>query len=527
MSFITRSKVARPVYLTLLPAEIDSIFSQLVASLGPLPLVETEEHRRLALEAEGGTDDGAQREQALALEGGKKKVETNFHHRINADGTYATENALTFASPRAVSDDSLNLRKLLLKGNYAVAVAIGAALAKLSVSTESSPSTAKNLRRAQSMLVITCLLRLGLSSFVPFKIDKDSYDRLVLFLRILSKPTERLEEALAFECRYALENYLGTYDPTKSNRILYADSKACNIDDSLSFRFAKPIKFPSPVSTSASASASASAPALHEWSRDTEQAIGAADPTEEKLYCSLSKVVQLSGFSDKIYAETYVTFSHSDVLLDILLVNQMDETLQNVSIDLSTSGDLKVSEKSPPITLAPQGFAIAKAGLKIHSTNNGLIFGCISFGVTDVETIVISTITIDVCEYIHPTVTNEPDFRRTWTTLEWENKINVPPIPGSTLKDVVGEILKGSKLECITPGYGISQTGDYLAANLYAQSLFGEEILANVCLERSSEIISGHLRLRSKTQGIAIALGDRITELVSKISRSLAPTQQI
>lgn len=53
---------------------------------------------------------------------------------------------------------------------------------------------------------------------------------------------------------------------------------------------------------------------------------------------------------------------------------------------------------------------------------------------------------------------------------------------------------------------------DFLSANLYARSLFGEDALANLSIEKTDAgTISGHVRIRSKTQGIALSLGDRIT----------------
>jgi len=39
----------------------------------------------------------------------------------------------------------------------------------------------------------------------------------------------------------------------------------------------------------------------------------------------------------------------------------------------------------------------------------------------------------------------------------------------------------------------------------------GEDALANICIEKTSGKIVGHLRIRSKTQGIALSLGDKIT----------------
>lgn len=52
----------------------------------------------------------------------------------------------------------------------------------------------------------------------------------------------------------------------------------------------------------------------------------------------------------------------------------------------------------------------------------------------------------------------------------------------------------------------------FLSANLYAKSVFGEEALVNVSIEKQTdEKLSGYIRIRSKTQGIALSLGDKIT----------------
>lgn len=53
-----------------------------------------------------------------------------------------------------------------------------------------------------------------------------------------------------------------------------------------------------------------------------------------------------------------------------------------------------------------------------------------------------------------------------------------------------------------------------MAANLYARSVFGEDALVNVSIEKKEDgdgKIGGYIRIRSKTQGIALSLGDRIT----------------
>ncbi|KAL6053953.1 coatomer subunit beta [Balamuthia mandrillaris] len=68
-------------------------------------------------------------------------------------------------------------------------------------------------------------------------------------------------------------------------------------------------------------------------------------------------------------------------------------------------------------------------------------------------------------------------------------------------------------MNCLTPLKGLHGECGFLSANLYAKSVFGEDALANVSLEQSSKTktIEGFIRIRSKTQGIALSLGDRIS----------------
>lgn len=55
----------------------------------------------------------------------------------------------------------------------------------------------------------------------------------------------------------------------------------------------------------------------------------------------------------------------------------------------------------------------------------------------------------------------------------------------------------------------------FLSANLHARSKFGEDALANISIEyqESTGRITGHVRIRSKGQGLALSMGDRVAEL--------------
>ena len=67
-------------------------------------------------------------------------------------------------------------------------------------------------------------------------------------------------------------------------------------------------------------------------------------------------------------------------------------------------------------------------------------------------------------------------------------------------------------MKCLTPPSATTGGCGFLAANLYARSVFGEDALVNVSIEqRGDSKIAGYIRIRSKTQGIALSLGDKIT----------------
>jgi len=158
------------------------------------------------------------------------------------------------------------------------------------------------------------------------------------------------------------------------------------------------------------------------------------------------------------------------------------------------------------------------------------------------ESIVLSELHVDILDYIERAWIGELAFRTMWSEFEWENKININTsitevgtflehimlntkmsIVGrsyKTLKDAKGK-KKDSKLtaedvaEMLREAVGIQklvETSSFVAVNLYAKSIFGEDALANISIEKLPDgKLTGSVRIRSRTQGIALSLGDRIT----------------
>lgn len=114
-------------------------------------------------------------------------------------------------------------------------------------------------------------------------------------------------------------------------------------------------------------------------------------------------------------------------------------------------------------------------------------------------------------DYIKPKTCSEISFRQMWDEFEWENRINATT-PIQDLREYLDFLLATTNMHCLTPLSSLQGECGFLAANLYAQSIFGEDALANVCLESGPDGggVIGHIRIRSKTQGIALALGEKV-----------------
>ena len=106
-----------------------------------------------------------------------------------------------------------------------------------------------------------------------------------------------------------------------------------------------------------------------------------------------------------------------------------------------------------------------------------------------------------------------------WADFEWENKVTVNTNI-TALPEFVAHVAKVTNMRVLTPispptaAAVATETGaaHFLAANLYARSIFGEDALVNVSVENKPDgSIKGHIRIRAKTQGVALSLGDRIT----------------
>merc|ERR1711953_658097 len=374
----------------------------------------------------------------------------------------------------------------------------------------------QNRFTAECMLIIASILRLGTSGLPDKAITKDDEDRLQLCLKVLSDKTSLLCTVFNTDCRDALSQMLEAH--VSLDLGTSSDKKTVSIQPDCPISFSQLSKLDSLVGAGDMLDLSLT------------QALGTGKISKADFASSkLSKVTQLTGFSDPVYAEAYVNVNQYDIVLDVLIVNQTRDTLQGCTLELATLGDLKLVEKPQPIVLAPNDFANIKANVKVASTENGIIFGNIVYdvggGSSDRNVVVLNDIHVDIMDYIVPASCTETEFRSMWAEFEWENKVSVNTTVAN-LADYLAGLLKSTNMKCLTPSKALSGECGFMAANLYAKSIFGEDALANVSLEKNlgkaDAPVTGHIRIRAKSQGMALSLGDKINQ-TQKSSRHKKP----
>ena len=508
--------------------DIREAWKRIRASLGEIPIVASEA-RLLEEQPDGEPELNEQ------VNGHPKPSAPTGSRRVLADGTYATESALTSQASAQAKLEAVKaaskppLRQLILDGDYFLATVLSSALTKLVMrhSEISNDSARTNALRAEAMLIMISIIRVGQSQFVKAPIDEDSVDRIMSCVRSLAEFAQKkdLETAFLDDTRKAFRDMVQVEEKKRAEKdaVLKAKS-AIQVDDVVSIR-----QLTKKNQTDGADGAE----------MDLEKATG-GDSTTEDLSSKLSRVVQLTGFSDSVYAEAYVQVNQFDIILDVLLVNQTRETLQNLSVEFATLGDLKVVERPTTQNLPALDFLNVQATIKVSSTDTGVIFGNVVYdgpSSTESHVVILNDVHVDIMDYIQPAYCTETKFRTMWTEFEWENKVNINTkmSEGKGLREFLRRLMKVTNMTCLTPEASLEGECQFLSANLYARSVFGkflfllfvkgyiiheylaninvlssgEDALANLSVEKEGENgpVTGFMRIRSRSQGLALSLG--------------------
>ncbi|XP_030567125.1 coatomer subunit beta [Drosophila novamexicana] len=474
-------------------------------TLGEIPMVDAEQRRLAGDQTEEQLQQQQQQQSGTAASG---EATISSSNKVTSDGTYATQSAYSLA-PVTKKEKRPPLRQYLMDGDFFIGAALSATLTKLALryaELEPDPRT-QNRVTTQVMLIMSSILHLGKSGFPSKPITYDDSDRIMICLRTLSERTPEAVAVFMHDCRDALGKMLDAQSE-EDQRMLKEKQRAT----------AK-VQPDSPVLFAQLSNGRDNQLGENVFESSLNQALAGTKSAQLSDMSSpnskLNKVTQLTGFSDPVYAEAYVNVNQYDIVLDVLIVNQTNDTLQNCTLELATLGDLKLVERPHPVVLAPHDFCNIKANVKVSSTENGIIFGNIVYDTAlNTNVVVLNTIHIDIMDYIIPASCTDTEFRQMWQDFEWENKVTVNT-SFTDLHEYLKHLLKSTNMKCLTPEKALSGQCGFMAANMYAKSIFGENALANLSIEKPVDDpdskVTGHIRIRAKSQGMALSLGDKIS----------------
>ncbi|MFQ6644431.1 hypothetical protein Gotur_018464 [Gossypium turneri] len=415
-------------------SEVESAIATIKQCLGDLPFYSASEEGE-------ATDASKKTPQASSITISSRRP------AVLADGTYATQSAAseTAFSPPTIVQGSLasgNLRSLLLTGDFFLGAVVACTLTKLVLRLEEvQPSKVEvNKATTQTLLILVSMLQLGQSHVLPHPIDNDSYDRIVLCMRLLCNTGDEIRKIWLQSCRQSFVKMLSEKQLRETEELkAKAQVSHAQPDDLIDFYHLKSRKGMSQLELEDEVQ--------DDLKRATGEFVKDADDANK-----LNRILQLTGFSDPVYAEAYVTVHHYDIVLDVTVINRTKETLQNLCLELATMGDLKLVERPQNYTLAPESSKQIKANIKVSSTETGVIFGNIVYETSNVlerTVVVLNDIHIDIMDYISPAVCSDTAFRTMWAEFEWENKVAVNTVIQDE-KEFLNHIIKSINMKCLT-----------------------------------------------------------------------------
>ena len=490
--------------------QIRTIVAQLRESLAPLPLMTAAAAAALSIANVADTDAGAPANTPATTT------------TVREDGTYGQALTVDAGANNGSGDGSRNeagIRAQIVSGDFFLAATLANTLAKLVVrafKSRSAPQPAKEEIKTEAIAIIHELVTFGLSGKGSALIDNDSHERIRLALTVANNPVNEFLLSFVEDSQEAYNNVQPTVLAGGA-----ASADGADADGAAAHAIARadaPIVFAqlnsaidSGMTGAMSAAADDVLAAVANDTIDGSSGDGAGGASNNFM-AKLHRVRQLSGFNDPVYIEAAVTVHHYDVLLEWTIVNQTKETLSNLCIEVAAMGDMKLCDRPQYLTVAPFGTAHLKTSLKVSSTETGIIYGSCLFDspTLDRKCVILNEINVDIIDYIKPATTTIQTFRSMWSVFEWENKIMV-----STDITDLWEFIE--RITAVTNMKPLDDRPEedcgFLSSSLYARSVFGEDALAHASLERTDDgRIEGVVRIRSKTQAIALGLGEKLSK---------------
>jgi coatomer subunit beta len=240
---------------------------------------------------------------------------------------------------------------------------------------------------------------------------------------------------------------------------------------------------------------------------------------QKKLTSKLKNLVQLTGYSDPIYAECTFKFTKYNIDLEVFLLNRTDSILKNVNINFFSAvkvkelQNLRLLEKVKlPYLMPGENTSIYKS-LKYNVNKEFQFFGDISFennaGIP-MGSIRTNNINFNILEFLEAHKISTRRFRHLWQVCDWENKIKIK----TKFKEVSPYIQAMKKKLSLTEVTELRiEHSVYSTFSMYTRFCLGKDLLINFCIEKTSKGFEGHIRLRSQNMGLVVLIGKILRQI--------------
>ncbi|KAI5152153.1 coatomer subunit beta [Enteropsectra breve] len=228
-----------------------------------------------------------------------------------------------------------------------------------------------------------------------------------------------------------------------------------------------------------------------------------------------NKTVQLSGLSDPLYVEAAVSYDEKIISVDLLVINQTEQNLNDISFDLVHSAHLKPIKRIESLSLQANSAATMCFDFLVGEGPMCFISGSCAFKYSDGQESSgfylqnLGEIQIEMREFLAPM---DIDFTKSWSFLEWENIYSIT-IPKKNLLWLV------NKLAGFVNGRICHKQliGNCIVSNIACCTNSNSPLLLNVCVG-NDEASAVEIRIRSKSEqlvkGLNMSIGTYLKALV-------------
>lgn len=244
----------------------------------------------------------------------------------------------------------------------------------------------------------------------------------------------------------------------------------------------------------------------------------------------LKNVFQLTSAIDPLYCECQITTTRTEIILDILLVNQTDTLLEEIEFDIVSSPNIKMLSTLTLDKLRPHMLCTLEATLIMEESDTGFIGGVITAGKVGRENYFVQNlleVVLNLSDMLQRKRISGDEFRKKWPTLLWENLYTISLsdsriTPNILLNSVVEEV-NGTVVDTRTKEKGVIHSRDtaepeIVVKNIYASTAQGTDIYINATVTKREGSVEGSFRIRGEKCGVVKSLCQLISKKMKVLS---------